>query len=299
MRRTTLFLRTILIVAAALLALAACGDDDTTESGSTGEDTAGEATTDGGDGGGTDDAADTGGDGGGGDALEAPDGLVSGGTLTICSDTPYEPFEFRDESGEDTGYDIDLLRAVADRAGLDIEVIDLPFDGILGSLAAGDCDVVASALTITEERAEQVDFSEPYFDADQSLLVKSDAGVGSLDDLAGESIGVQSGTTGAQYARQNTPDGAEVVAFEDSDALFAAIEAGEIAAILQDLPVNAYRATQDDTLEVVETFATGEEYGFAVAKDNESVLSFVDDGLSALRDDGTFDEIYSTYFGEI
>lgn len=228
---------------------------------------------------------------------QGPGGLVEAGTLTVCSDTPYEPFEFKDDEGRDTGYDMDLLRAVAEPAGLDFVVIDLPFDGILGSLEAGDCDVVASAVTITDERAEQVDFTTSYFDADQSLLVKADTAdeVTTLADLAGATIGVQSGTTGETYANDNDP-GAEIKSFEDSDGLFAALEAGDIQAILQDLPVNAYRATQDDSVVVVETFPTGEQYGFAVKKGNTSVLEFIDEGLATLRSDGTFDEIYGTYF---
>lgn len=224
--------------------------------------------------------------------------LVAEGTLTVCSDTPYEPFEFQ-KDGEHTGYDMDLLRAVAEGADLDFEVKDLPFDGILASLAAGDCDVVASAVTITDERAEQVDFSDPYFDADQSLLVKADQAdeLSDLAALAGKTIGVQAGTTGETYANENA-EGAEIESFEDSDGLFGAIESGDIDAILQDLPVNAYRTTQDDSLEVVETYPTGEQYGFAVEKGNASVLALVNDGLQALRDDGTFDEIYSEYFGD-
>lgn len=260
-----------LLLPAALL-VAACGDDDTA-------DTADTTTT-------------------APSAVSAPEGLVSGDTLTVCSDTPYEPFEFKDDAGEDTGYDMDLLRAIAEDADLDLTVIDLPFDGILGSLEAGDCDVVASAVTITEERAQQVDFSEPYFDADQSLLVPSDRAeeVQSLADLAGASIGVQSGTTGEAYANENNPGGAEIKAFEDSDGLFAAIAAGDIDAILQDLPVNAYRATQDDSVVVVETYPTGEQYGFAIKKGNTDVLAFIDAGLATLHDDGRFDEIYGTYF---
>lgn len=270
MRAPTRRLLGLLVTATVLLA--ACGDDDSDTTTTT--------------------AADTGGEG-----VAAPEGLVSAGTLTVCSDTPYEPFEFKDDAGTDTGYDMDLLRAIGERAELDLTVIDLPFDGILGSLEAGDCDVVASAVTITEERAQQVDFSEPYFDADQSLLVKADEAEArpTLADLAGATIGVQSGTTGETYANENNP-GAEIKAFEDSDGLFSALEAGEIDAILQDLPVNAYRATQDTSVVVVETYPTGEQYGFAVKKGNEAVLSFLDEGLAALRADGTFDEIYGTYF---
>jgi polar amino acid transport system substrate-binding protein len=230
--------------------------------------------------------------------LHAPAGLVSGGTLTACSDTPYEPFEFKDAAGKDTGYDIDLLRAMADKAGLKLTVKDLPFDGILGSLAAGDCDVVASAVTITAERAKQVDFSDPYFDADQSLLVKADQ-ASTLKDLAslvGKKIGVQSGTTGETYAKAHAT-GSTIKGYEDADGLFTAIEAGDIAAILQDLPVNAYRATKDKTLKVVETYKTGEQYGYAIAKDKPDTLAFVNAGLKALKADGTFDATYKKYFG--
>lgn len=266
--------------AALVVGLAACGDDSDGDAG-------GDATTT------------TAADGGGGQAAADVD-LVNDGQLTVCSDTPYEPFEFEGPDGEQTGYDIDLLRAIAGDAGLDLEVLDLPFDGILGSVAAGDCDVVASAVTITEERAEQVDFTEPYFDADQSLLVRAadEATYATLDSLAGQRIGVQAGTTGQTYAEENGPDGAEVVSFEDADGLFGALTSGDIAAVLQDFPVNAYRATRDDAFVVTETFPTGEQYGFAVAKGNESVLTFLNDGLATLREDGRFDEIFATYFGE-
>ncbi|MDQ2650557.1 MAG: basic amino acid ABC transporter substrate-binding protein [Actinomycetota bacterium] len=230
----------------------------------------------------------------------APEGLVAEGALTVCSDTPYEPFEFEGDDGEQTGYDIDLLRAIADDGDLDLEVKDLPFDGILGSLAAGDCDVVASAVTITEERAQQVDFSDPYFDADQSLLVRAaDAETyATLVGLTGQRIGVQGGTTGETYANEHLPEGATVVSFEDSDAMFAALISEDVAALLQDLPVNAYRATQDERFVLTESFTTGEQYGFPVAKGKGEILEFINDGLATLRSDGRFDEIYASYFGE-
>lgn len=272
------FVRVLLAVAALSLVAAGCGDDEdepeASASGST-------------------EASDEGG-------APADLDLVSGGKLTVCSDIPYEPFEFEGPDGEYTGYDIDLVRAIAEDADLELDVRVTPFDGILGALEAGDCDVVASSVTITDERAEQVDFSEPYFDADQSLLVKKDQAeeLATLDDLAGKTIGVQSGTTGETYANENKPEGATIQSFEGADGLFAAIEAGNIDAILQDFPVNAYRATKDDSLTVTETFATGEQYGFAVKKGNESVLSLLDDGLATMREDGRFDEIFATYFGD-
>jgi polar amino acid transport system substrate-binding protein len=232
-----------------------------------------------------------------GDTVEAPEGLVAEGMITICSDTPYAPFEMQ-EGGEDIGFDIDLVRAIGERADLEVTVVDLPFDGILGSLAAGDCDVVASAVTITDERAEQVDFTDPYFDAEQSLLIKADnEEIASIADLAGKTVGVQSGTTGEAYANENV-EGATVTSFEDADGLFAALESDSIDAILQDLPVNGYRSTQDPSVTVIETYPTDEQYGFAVEKGNAALLEFMNDGLEALRDDGTYDELFTTYFGE-
>jgi polar amino acid transport system substrate-binding protein len=264
----------LLAIVPLVLALAACGDDDSTTTDETLPSESNE--------------------------VEAPAGLVSARSLTVCSDTPYEPFEFEGPDGEQTGYDMDLLRAIAEDAGLELAVVDLPFDGILGSVAAGDCDVVASAVTITDERAQQVDFSEPYFDADQSLLVRAaDEGTyATLEGLAGQRIGVQTGTTGETYANENKPEGAEIVSFEDADGLFAALTSEDIAAVLQDFPVNAYRATKDTAFVVTATFPTGEQYGFAVKKGNAEVLAFIDEGLATLRDDGRFDEIFATYFGE-
>lgn len=265
------WLRTTLGVAAvAALALAGCGDDDDDASGSNGGD-------------------DTEAEG------EAPE-TINEGQLAVCSDVPYEPMEMEGDGPSGyTGFDIELIDAIS--GDLEVVVSDVDFDGILGNLEAGSCDVVASSVTITEERAESVDFTDPYFDADQSLLVKVDSGITSLDDLAGETIGVQSGTTGEAYANENTPEGAQIRSFDGADALFSAIEAEDVVAVLQDFPINAYRTTQDDSLEVVETFTTEEQYGFAVRKGNESLLTFLNDGLGAARDDGTYDDLFETYFG--
>jgi ABC-type amino acid transport substrate-binding protein len=223
---------------------------------------------------------------------------VSSGKLTQCSDTPYEPFEFQ-KNGQDTGYDVDILRAIAEDNGLTLVVKDVPFDGILGSLAAGDCDVVGSAVTITPERAKQVVFTRPYFNADQSLLVRTadKDKYKTLDDLAGQTIGVQSSTTGETYAKAHTPKGATIKSFDDATGLFGAIASKQIAAVLQDFPVNAYRATQDDSVTVTQTFKTGEQYGFAIKMGNSRMLGLIDDGLVKLKNDGKFDAIYKKWFG--
>lgn len=220
--------------------------------------------------------------------------------LTACTDAPYPPFEFEDEDGEFTGFDMELLREIATRLDREFDVTVQPFDGILLKPQAGDCDIVASAVTITEERAEQVLFSDPYFDADQSLLVlaENEEEFATLEDLAGETIGVQTDTTGAIYAEDNLPEGAETSEFDDAAAMFLGLESGDVAALLQDFPVNAYRALQDDSMVVTETFQTDEEYGFAVADDNQDLIDDVNEQLEAIRDDGTYDELYEEWFGE-
>lgn len=234
--------------------------------------------------------------GGDGDAGEYD--LVSEGTLTVCSEIPYQPFEF-EVDGEYTGFDVEVMQAVADELGLEMEFVATGFTAITSgsAMAANQCDIAASAITITDEREEAVDFADPYFDADQSLLVKNDSGFASLDDLVGSNLGVQSGTTGEKYAQDNAPEGVEIISYENGGELFVALEAGAIVGVLQDLPVNVDRANQDDTVSVVATYTTGEQYGFAVQEEGkEALLSAVNDALGTIRDNGTYDAIYDKWF---
>ncbi|MFM8553821.1 MAG: transporter substrate-binding domain-containing protein [Acidimicrobiales bacterium] len=223
---------------------------------------------------------------------------VSAGKLTVCSDAPYEPFEYQDESGNWIGFDMDLMTAVAMRYGLTLEVTKQPFDGIWLAPAAGTCDIVASSITITEERAQNAAFSDAYFDADQSLLVRNEdaATYVNLESLAGKTIAVQTGTTGEAYAKENAGD-AKVQSFDDAAAMFAALEGKQVDAVLQDLPINAFRAVKQGTTQVTATFPTQEKYGFAMAKDNVDLLDAVNESLNTFRAGGVYDEIYKKYFG--
>ncbi|MCU0270403.1 MAG: transporter substrate-binding domain-containing protein [Acidimicrobiales bacterium] len=279
--RTT---RLLAVVAAGTLLFGACSDDSDDE------------TTDAGDATSTTAA-------GGADlsGLLAEVDLVADGKLTVCSDFPYAPFEYEDtDSGELTGFDVELVGAMAGLLGVESEFKDTDFDGILTQMAAGNCDMVASAVTITEERAQSVDFTEPYFDADQSLLIRAeDEGTyASLEDLAGKTIGVQTGTTGEEYANDNTPEGATIKSFGGADEMFLALTSGDVDALLQDFPVNAYQAVQDDSFVVTETFPTGEQYGMAVEKGDSALLEALDAALAETRSNGTYEEIYTSYFGE-
>lgn len=258
----------VLTAATLAFSLAACGSDD-----------------------GGSDAA------GGGDAGADLD-LVTDGTLTVCSDVPYPPFEDFDESSESgfTGFDVDIVTAVAEGLELDLEIKDSSFDALQSGLAlnSGDCDLAASAMTITPEREENLAFSDGYYDSQQSLLVPGDSDIAAIDDLAGRTVGVQQGTTGEAYTNENAPE-ATITAFPSDAEMYQALQAGQVDALLQDLPVNLEH-TRDGDYEIVEEYSTDETYGFAMKKDNTALVDAVNEQLTALRDGGGYDEIYNTYF---
>jgi polar amino acid transport system substrate-binding protein len=264
--------RILAVVAACLLVAAGCSDDDDGDTETSGT-TTGES-----------------------GSFE----LVSDGTLTICSDIPYTPFEFYTEDSPDelTGFDVEIVDAMATSLDLETEWVTTPFDGIIPSLVAGNCDMIASAMTITEERAEQVAFTDGYFDSEQSLLVRAadEATYDSLESLAGRTIGVQSGTTGETFAEENLPEGATVKAFEGGEELFTALSTNDIDAALQDFPVNFVAAQDDPELVITATFPTDEQYGFALTMENTTLLESLNSALAELRSSGQYDEIYETWF---
>ncbi|CEA08995.1 Glutamine-binding periplasmic protein precursor [Arthrobacter saudimassiliensis] len=238
---------------------------------------------------------------GGGDegSSESASGLdlVNDGQLTVCSDIPYPPFEF-EENGEYTGFDMDLVREIATGMDLELSVQAVGFDGLQSGtvLSAGQCDLGASAITITEERQERLAFSDPYYDSLQSLLVPAGSDITGIDSLSGKRVGVQQGTTGEAYANENA-EGAEIVAYPSDAELFLALQSGGIDAILQDLPVNIGHVGEGE-YEIAEEYPTDESYGFAMMKGNDDLVSAVNEQLAELRENGTYQEIYDKYFSE-
>ena len=264
--------RTLALIPALGLALAltACGSDDS----------------------GTDSGTDSGSEG------ESSLSTVSSGTLTVCSDVPYPPFEDFDESSESgfKGFDIDIVQAIADGLELELAVKDSSFDALQSgqALNAGQCDMAASAMTITEERKAALDFSEGSYDSQQSLLVPEGSDIASIDDLDGVKVGVQQGTTGKAYAEENAT-GAELVSFPSDAEMFQAIKAGQVDALLQDLPVNINHQDAGG-FSVVETYSTDESYGLAMKKGSTELVDAVNEQLAEMREDGSYQEIYDTYF---
>ena len=222
------------------------------------------------------------------------------GVLTVGSDIPYPPFEDFDASANVIGYDADLITEIAERLGLTVEWIDTDFDTIFTQLATGRFDVVASATTITPERAEQVDFTDPYYNSQQAFTVNTDLNpfIDGTEDLGeGDSVGVQTGTTGAAWATDNLgPLGVEVREFAAIADAFAAVEAGSVTGIINDEPSTVAEVGNRTGLEIVEVIDTNEHYGFGVDPARTALLAQMNTALAAMAADGTYQAIYDEWF---
>jgi ABC-type amino acid transport substrate-binding protein len=241
--------------------------------------------------------ATTGGGGGGGGGTEAPQvTTLEEGILTIGTDLPYPPFEFR-EGGELTGFDVEIMEEIANRLGLEPEWVDSPFDTIFTDLANGQFDVVISGATITPEREQEVNFSEPYFRSLQALVVLEDSGIQSFDDLGeGDSVSVQSGTTGESWAEENlAPNGVEIRAFPEYPPVYNALEAEQVDGVVYDESSAIPETFARPGTAVVDTVDTNEFYGIAVDPNNADLLDAVNEALTEMVEDGTYEEIYGNY----
>ena len=230
--------------------------------------------------------------------IETEEGGADLGTVTIGTNAEYPPFEYVDEEGNITGFDIDLMEAVAQAAGFDYEFVNTRWDGIFVALASGEFDAVASAATITEEREEMVDFSDPYFNAGQRIVVQAgETEIEGPEDLAGKRVGVQLGTTGDIWLTDETE--AEVVRYDENTLAFQALANGDVDAAVADGPtaVDIIQANPEMDLEVLPGTYTDEQYGIAVNPDRQDVLEAINRGLAAVRESGQYDEIYDEYFG--
>lgn len=239
--------------------------------------------------------------GGGDEQASGKDGdlkVVNPGKLTVCADIPYPPFEFEDPQAPTgyAGFDVDITTEAAKGLGLELAVKDADFSGLQSGLAlnSGQCDVAASAMTITEDRKKNLGFTDGYYDSLQSLLVKEGSDIKGIGDLDGKKVGVQQSTSGETYAKEHVK-GAQLVALPSNAEMFQALKAGQVDALLQDLPVNVDNA-KSGGYTVVEEYETGETYGMAVKKDNQDLLDGLNAQLKTMRDNGRYQELYDKYF---
>ena len=240
-----------------------------------------------------------GGGGSGGTNSGSSGGNLGGKQVKVASDIAYQPFEFT-KNGKTVGFDIDLMREIGKRAGFEPQFENVKFDGIIQGIGSGLYDSAISSITITPEREKQIDFSKPYFNADQSLLVQKGSKIKSTGDLSGATVGVQLGTTGASEADKLKKNGkiSQVRTFDTITDAFAALENGQIDAIINDFPVSAYRAkTSNGSLVIVQTIPTGEQYGIAFPKNSE-LLKPANKALAEIKKDGTYAKLYEKWFGQ-
>ena len=225
--------------------------------------------------------------------------LVEEGKLTVAASLDFPPFENLVD-GQAEGFEVDLMTAIAEKLGLEINYLPtMKFDTIIPAIAAGGtADVGVSGFTITPEREEEVDFTTPICDTNQCIVVPAGSDIAGSADLSGKRIGGQSGTTGIDWANENVPDAAEVVTFDEYTAVFAALQSGQVEAVVLDKPVaDYYVSTAYNDCEVVEEIPTGEQYGIAVSKDNPNLTAAINDAIAELQEDGTFAELEEKWFG--
>jgi ABC-type amino acid transport substrate-binding protein len=217
-----------------------------------------------------------------------------GEALTVGSDIPYPPFE-QGKPGSYTGFDIELMEAIAEKIGRTAEFQDTSFETIFRDVAQGKFDAVISAATITPEREKAVAFSNPYYLSEQAVLVKEGSDLKSLEDLSGTIVGVQQGTTGQELAKEKA-DASEVRPYPEGPDAVNALKAGTVEAVIIDAPVAANAVEKSGGVEIAEKVPTEEEYGIALAQGETELLEEINQGLKEVEEDGTYTKIYKKWF---
>ena len=227
--------------------------------------------------------------------------LVKEGTLTVITSADYPPFENM-EGNEIVGFDAALVREVGKRIGLEVEISNQAFDTLITSIAGGtDADVAISAITIDPDRANEVDFSNSYYDSNQAIVVKKDAGLSASDAasakevLAGAAVGAQSGTSGEAWIEENLAD-SSYTPYQETPDLLSQLRTGSIVAAVYDAPVaEAHVNGEYNDCEILTVIPTGEQYGIAVNKDNAALTAAINDAITAMQADGTMDMLVQEY----
>jgi len=218
--------------------------------------------------------------------------------LVVATDAAFPPFEFVEEDTKEiVGFDIDLMNAIAEKAGLDIRYQNVAWDPLLAGMADCQYDMAISAMTITADRAEQFGFSDPYINAGQIVAVQADNdAIGGPEDLEGATIGAQIGTTGAMEAEAIADTSVKV--YDTYELAFLDLANGQIDAVIADYPTAVAFVNQNsDVLKTVGEVFTDENYGIAFCKGNDELISQVNAALIELKDEGFIDELVVEWYG--
>lgn len=221
--------------------------------------------------------------------------------LTVGTDAAYAPFEIENADKSLSGFDIELIQAVAAKAGLKIQIVNTPWEGLFSQLDSGDRDILISAITITDERKKVMDFSEPYFEAVQLIAVPKSSKVTKFEELKSLKVGVQIGTTGDEVvSRLLGRASTNIKRFEGTPLALQELTNGGVDAVVADNGVvNNFALNNPQGFKVLADSSFSKEfYGIAVKKGNADLLKKINEALAAVRADGTYDVIFKKYFGE-
>ena len=208
------------------------------------------------------------------------------------------PWEFQDAHGKVVGFEIDLVTEAARRAGRSLEILNIPFNGLFSAVQSGRVQIALSSITITPKRLASLAFAQPYFDADQSLSVLKQSRIATLTDLAGKTVGVDTGSTGDEYASAHSAQYrfAGISRYEGLSPAMLDLAAGRIDGYLSDIPAVQYYIKDKPQYRIALKIPTGERYSFMFAKSFADAAR-VNDCLSAMKRDGFMDSTYKRWFG--
>ena len=218
--------------------------------------------------------------------------------LVVGSSATYRPFAYETPAKEIVGYDIDIIKAVAQKAGLQIRIVNTPWTGIFAALNNGDVDLVISGVTINDKRKQSYDFTAPYFEARQLIAVAQNSTVKSLKDLAGKKVGVVTGSTADDTAsREFGKTNPDIRRFESTPVVIAELANGGLDAAIGDNGVIAFRTQEHKHLKTVNDPSFPKEFfGIVVKQGNKALLDKLNAGLASVKADGSYAQIYKKWF---
>ncbi len=219
---------------------------------------------------------------------------VDAGVFTIATNAEFPPYEYHDNN-EIVGIDMEICGAIADYLGLTLEIEDIAFDSIIPEVSSGKVDLGAGAITVTEDRKQNVDFSDTYASSAQVIIVQEDSDITGPDDLAGVNIGVQLGTTGDIYASDYEAEGSTIERYNKGFEAVEALTQGKIDAVVIDAQPAEVFVSENEGIKILDEALTEEDYAFVIAKGNTALLDAVNAALADLKESGTLQEIVDKY----
>lgn len=221
--------------------------------------------------------------------------------VNVVTDPSFVPFEMMDpETGEMIGFDMDIINEIADRAGFEVNLTTMEFAGIIPAVQTGSQEIAIAGVTITEERAEIVNFSDPYYDSGLQIIVRADNDdVETIDDLVGLSIATRIGSTSYDFLQEELGDSADITPYPGNSDMYMALLGRNVDAAFYDAPNVSYFAQTrgEGRTKVVGPLYEGQQYGIVFNRNSEW-LEPANEALAAMHEDGTYDDIYTQWFGE-